>query len=92
LKDLGFSLQANAKTREGRHHPDRDAQFQQINDAVQRFRRARQPAISVDTKKKELVGDFKNAGRELQPKGLPEKVRVHDFVCGFRRSRPGKPG
>jgi len=80
LKDLGFSLQANAKTREGRQHPDRDAQFQHINDAVQRFRRSRQPAISVDTKKKELVGDFKNAGRELQPKGQPEEVRVHDFL------------
>jgi hypothetical protein len=80
LKDLGFSLQANAKTREGRHHPDRDAQFQHINDSVERCRRRRQPAISVDTKKKELVGDFKNAGRELRRKGQPQEVRVHDFV------------
>ena len=80
LKDLGFSLQANAKTREGSQHPDRDAQFQHINDCVERFRRCRQPAISVDTKKKELVGDFKNAGRELRRKGDPEKVRVHDFM------------
>jgi hypothetical protein len=80
LKDMGFSLQANAKTREGSHHPDRNAQFEHINAAVARFRRARQPAISVDTKKKELVGDFKNAGRELRPKGQPEEVRVHDFM------------
>ena len=84
LKDLGFSLQANAKTREGRQHPDRDAQFQHINDAIERFRRTGQPAISVDTKKKELVGDFKNAGRELRRKGQPEEVRVHDFII------PGK--
>jgi hypothetical protein len=84
LKDLGFSLQANAKTREGRQHPDRDAQFQHINDVIERFRRCRQPAISVDTKKKELVGDFKNGGRELRRKGRPEKVRVHDFII------PGK--
>src|SRR5206468_4496757 len=74
LKDLGFSLQANAKTREGAQHPDRDAQFQHINAAVERFRRSRQPAISVDTKKKELVGDFKNAGRELRREGRPQKV------------------
>jgi hypothetical protein len=80
LRDLGFSLQANAKTREGRQHPDRDAQFQHINDVIERFRRRRQPAISVDTKKKELVGDFKNGGRELRRKGQPEKVRVHDFL------------
>lgn len=80
LKDLGFSLQANAKTREGSQHPDRDAQFQHINAAVERFRRSHQPAISVDTKKKELVGDFKNAGRELRRKGRPATVRVHDFV------------
>jgi hypothetical protein len=80
LKDLGFSLQANAKTREGSQHPDRDAQFQHINKAVERFHRSRQPAISVDTKKKELIGDFKNGGRELRRKGRPETVRVHDFV------------
>jgi hypothetical protein len=80
LKDLGFSLQANAKTREGSHHPDRDAQFQHINAAVERFQRSRQPAISVDTKKKELVGDFKNPGQELRRRGRPAKVRVHDFI------------
>lgn len=80
LTDLGFSLQANAKTREGSRHPDRDAQFQLINDSVERFCRTGQPAISVDTKKKELVGDFKNAGRELRRKGRPQEVRVHDFV------------
>jgi hypothetical protein len=84
LTDLGFSLQGNAKTREGGQHPDRDAQFQHINDVVVRFGRAGQPAISVDTKKKELVGDFKNAGRELRRKGRPDEVRVHDFVI------PGK--
>lgn len=80
LKDMGFSLQANAKTREGSQHPDRNAQFEHINACVGRFRRTRQPAISVDTKKKELIGDFKNAGRELRPKGKPEQVRVHDFM------------
>lgn len=80
LKDLGFSLQANAKTREGSQHPDRDAQFQHIDRSVVRFGRSGQPAISVDTKKKELVGDFRNAGRELRPKGQPEEVRVHDFI------------
>ena len=80
LKRLGFSLQANSKTREGASHPDRDAQFEHINAQVQAFQATGQPAISVDTKKKELVGDFKNAGRELRPKGQPEPVRVHDFV------------
>ena len=77
---MGFSLQANAKTREGATHPDRDAQFHHINDLVKRFRKRGQPAISVDTKKRELVGDFKNNGRILRPKGDPEKVRVHDFM------------
>jgi hypothetical protein len=80
LKDMGYSLQGNAKTREGSQHPDRNAQFEHINAWVGRFRRAGQPAISVDTKKKELIGDFKNAGRELRPKGKPEEVRVHDFM------------
>jgi hypothetical protein len=80
LKDMGFSLQANAKTREGSQHPDRNAQFEHINECVGRFRRAGQPAISVDTKKKELIGDFRNVGRELRPKGQPEEVRVHDFM------------
>jgi len=80
LEDLGFSLQANVKTREGRQHSDRDAQFQHINDAIERFRRDGQPAISVDTKKKELIGDFKSGGRELRHKGRPEKVRVDDYA------------
>ena len=79
LRHLGFSLQANRKTREGASHPDRDAQFEHINAQVIGFQAAGQPAISVDTKKKELVGDFKNGGRELRPKGEPEPVRVHDF-------------
>ena len=80
LNRLGFSLQANAKTREGTSHPDRNAQFEHINAEVTAFQAAGEPAISVDTKKKELVGDFKNGGRELRPKGQPEPVRVHDFV------------
>ena len=80
LRRLGFSLQANRKTREGASHPDRDAQFEYINARINAFQAAGQPAISVDTKKKELVGDFKNGGRELRPKGDPEPVRVHDFV------------
>jgi transposase len=80
LRRLGFSLQANRKTREGTSHPDRNAQFEYINTLVDTFQAAGQPAISVDTKKKELVGDFKNGGRELRPRGQPEPVRVHDFV------------
>ena len=80
LRQAGYSLQANRKTREGASHPDRNAQFEYINRRVKRQLRARQAAISVDTKKKELVGDFKNAGRQWRPKGQPEKVRVHDFM------------
>lgn len=80
LERAGFSLQPNRKTREGGSHPDRHAQFEYINGRVQRFLKRRQPAISVDTKKKELVGDFKNGGREYRRKGQPEEVRVHDFV------------
>lgn len=80
LKRLGYSLQANRKTLEGSHHVDRDAQFQHIARTVQRAITASQPAISVDTKKKELVGAFKNGGREWHPAGSPETVRVHDFV------------
>src|SRR3954467_12345785 len=76
---LGYSCQANRKTREGTNHPDRDAQFAHINTVVQAAIAAGEPAISVDTKKKELVGDFKNPGRELRPKAGPEPVRVHDF-------------
>src|SRR5271163_3127262 len=79
LHELGYSLQANAKTLEGSSHPDRNAQFEHIHRKVQRFLKQGQPVISVDTKKKELVGDFKNGGRELRPKGAPEPVRVHDF-------------
>lgn len=80
LSGLNYSLQANRKTREGPPHPDRDAQFRHINDTVRRFQEGGQPTISVDTKKKELVGDFKNAGREWRPQGEPEEVRVHDFI------------
>ena len=80
LNASGYSLQANRKTREGPSHPDRDAQFGYINDHVRRHHKNGQPAISVDTKKKELVGDFKNAGREWRPKGNPEPVLVHDFL------------
>jgi hypothetical protein len=80
LHQLDYSLQANRKTREGSDHPDRDAQFHYINDRVKEALAAGEPAISVDTKKKELVGDFKNGGRELRPKGEPEPVRVHDFA------------
>ena len=76
----GYSLQSNRKTQEGESHPDRNAQFEFINLAVKQFQRRRQPVISVDTKKKELVGPFKNGGREWQPKGEPEQVRVHDFL------------
>jgi hypothetical protein len=80
LHGMDYSLQANRKTLEGASHPDRDAQFQHISAKIREFQAARQPVISVDTKKKELVGDFKNNGQELRPKGHPEKVRVHDFV------------
>jgi hypothetical protein len=80
LRASGYSLQANRKTREGPQHPDRDAQFRYILDQVRRFQKRGQPAVSVDTKKKELVGDFKNAGREWRPKGMPQPVRVHDFL------------
>jgi len=80
LRDLGYSLQGNRKTREGGAHPDRDTQFAHINAAAERYLAAGDPVISVDTKKKELVGDFKNGGREWRPKGEPEEVRVHDFV------------
>jgi hypothetical protein len=79
LHGLQYSLQANAKTREGSHHPDRNAQFEYINTLVKAFQRRNQPVISVDTKKKELVGDFKNSGRQWRPKSQPEEVRIHDF-------------
>jgi transposase len=80
LHDLGYSLQGNRKTLEGSSHPDRDAQFRHLNEKVKEYQAANDPVISVDTKKKELVGDFKNGGKELRPKGDPEAVRVHDFV------------
>jgi transposase len=80
LHQMDYSLQANRKTLEGSSHPDRDAQFHHISSKIREFQAAHQPVISVDTKKKELVGNFKNNGRELRPKGDPEMVRVHDFV------------
>jgi Rhodopirellula transposase DDE domain len=80
LKGEKFSLQANRKTREGDSHPDRDAQFAHISACTSHALAEQQPVISVDTKKKELVGDFKNAGREWRPQGDPEEVRVHDFL------------
>ena len=80
LHDLGYSLQANRKTLEGTKHPDRNAQFEHLNAAVQLQLSLGQPVISVDTKKKELVGPFRNGGRELRPKGDPEPVLMHDFV------------
>jgi hypothetical protein len=79
LQAMDYSLQANSKTLEGASHPDRNAQFEHISGKVKQYLGEGQPVISVDTKKKELVGNFKNGGRELQPKGSPEKVRVHDF-------------
>ena len=80
LKEMGYSLQGNRKTLEGAAHPDRDAQFAFINEKAQRALSAGQPVISVDTKKKELVGRYKNGGREWRPQGEPECVKVHDFI------------
>lgn len=91
LHALGYSLQANVKTREGREHPDRDAQFRHVAARVQSAQRDRQPAISVDTKKKELIGDFKNGGQIWRPTGRPDHVRVHDFVIrapGYGKAIP----
>jgi Rhodopirellula transposase DDE domain len=79
LHDLGYSLQVLRKTREGGSHPDRDAQFRHINHQVVTFQQRGQPVVSVDTKKKELIGDFKTAGREWQPEGTPEEARIYDF-------------
>lgn len=79
LHQLGYSLQSNRKTVEGTQHPDRDAQFQHINRQVKAFQKQRQPVVSVDTKKKELIGSFRQAGQEWNPKGQPEQVQVHDF-------------
>ena len=80
LDEMGYSLQGQRKTKEGEDHPDRDAQFRYIHKQVKDYQKSRQPVISVDTKKKELIGDFANRGREYQPKGKPEQVRMHDFV------------
>jgi hypothetical protein len=88
LKDMGYSLQANQKVKEGSFHPDRDAQFTYIYEQAEIFQEDHQPIISVDTKKKELVGDFKNAGRQWRPKGKPERVRVHDFALESGKVAP----
>ena len=80
LHELEYSLQANRKTNEGASHPDRNAQFEYVNNKVKQYLGGKAPVISVDTIKKELIGDFKNTGKELRPKGDPEKVRVHDFL------------
>ena len=89
LHELGYSLQANRKTREGGTHPDRDAQFEHLNAQAEAYLAAGEPVISVDAKKKELVGDFKNPGREWSPQGQPEEVRVYDFpIAGLGRATP----
>lgn len=80
LDEMGYSLQANRKTTEGKQHPDRNAQFEYISKRIRSYQRRGQPVISVDTKKKEKVGDFKNGGQEWHPQGNPEKVRVYDFI------------
>jgi hypothetical protein len=80
LYHLGYSLQANVKSKEGAQHPDRDAQFHYLNDCTAAHLDAGQPVISVDTKKKELVGDYANKGREWRPQGEPEKVNIYDFI------------
>ena len=79
LHEAGYSLQANAKTLEGSQHPGRDAQFRHVRDTAARFLSAGDPVVRVDAKKKENVGQFKNGGREYQPKGSPVRVNVHDF-------------
>ncbi len=88
LKQLGYSLQSNRKTLEGSQHPDRDAQFKYINAQTRKRLREGNPAISVDTKKKELVGEYKNVGSEYRPKGKPEPVNVHDFKGDQGRASP----
>ncbi len=80
LHEAGYSLQGNAKTHEGNQHPDRDAQFRYLNEKATEFRDTGLPVVSVDAKKKELVGEFKNGGREWEPKGQPVEVKVHDFL------------
>src|SRR3954451_23167600 len=88
LRGMGFRLQANVKAKEGSAHPDRDAQFGYLNMLVRARLDGGQPVISVDTKKKELVGEFKNGGRELRPKRDPLAVNVHDFVTELGRANP----
>lgn len=88
LKEMGYSLQANKKTREGKSHEHRDQQFHYINDSAKEFLRKKQPVISVDTKKKELVGNYKNGGRELEPKGSPLEVEGHDFPTDVPKAIP----
>ena len=88
LHDLKYSLQGNRKTKEGKDHPDRDAQFKHINKVVKSFLSKKCPVISVDAKKKELVGSCKNAGKEWTPKGLPEEVNGHDFPNGVPKAIP----
>ncbi len=88
LKKLGYSLQANCKTTEGKQHPDRNEQFEYINKKTKQQLASGNPAISVDTKKKEIVGDFKNGGREQRPKGKPDAVKVHDFPGDLGRVSP----
>jgi hypothetical protein len=80
LDAAGYSLQSNRKTREGATHPDRNAQFEHLNTQVQNFQQRGQPTISVDTKKKELIGEFRASGREWQPRGEPVEVLIHDFI------------
>ena len=80
LKDLGYSLQANKKTHEGSKNPDRNAQFEHIDEQAKAFIRTEQPVISVDTKKKELIGNFKNNGQEYAPKDTPKEVNAYDFM------------
>ncbi len=80
LKADGYSLPSDRKTKEGGDHPDRNAQFEHINATVTKFQQRGQPVISVDTNEKELIGEFRNGGREWQPPGEPEKVLVHDFL------------
>jgi hypothetical protein len=88
LKKLGYRLQANKKTTEGKQHPDRDAQFHYINRRTKRQLTSGNPALSVDTKKKELVGNYKNGGQELRPEGEAEEVDVHDFRGELGRAYP----
>ncbi|GAA2568876.1 hypothetical protein GCM10010398_68470 [Streptomyces fimbriatus] len=88
LREEGFSLQANAKTIEGTQHPDRDAQFRYLNEQARDHRDAGDPVISVDSKKKELIGDYKNAGQQWRPAGQPVKVKTHDFPGQAEKAIP----